>query len=144
MNCACIRLHLHRVFACTDLYLVVQYFDMSLSLKFHKDPSFRCGDILKFHFINFQCIFHTHMARLPNWGASKGGTRDGAPKQWLAPGIQIFFFFKTLLYISPFTKLNNWLLYFIRSQNFMDIVKQAKYETDDYVQYQILFYFSCF
>ena len=44
----------------TKKHLVVKYFVISLSLKFHKDPSFSCGDICKIIIIvwvhSFTCI----------------------------------------------------------------------------------------
>ena len=39
--CACVSLYVQRFF------LPVQYFLICLSLKFHKDPSYSCGDICK-------------------------------------------------------------------------------------------------
>ena len=46
----------------TKNFMIFLYYLMNLSLKFHKDLSFRCGDICKtimtLKVINFQCILH--------------------------------------------------------------------------------------
>ena len=55
------------------MFLEIHYYHTSLSLKFHKDPSFRYGDIYKMimYFRNFQCIFHIlpimHLKSLQIW-----------------------------------------------------------------------------
>ena len=52
-TCACASKHGHldlclvRTFFSTKIVLIVHYYVMSLSLNFHKDPSFCCRDICK-------------------------------------------------------------------------------------------------
>ena len=55
----------------TKFFLLVHYSVMSLSLKFHKDMNFCCGDIFKIirllKNINFWCTLHIFPVMMPNY-----------------------------------------------------------------------------